>query len=267
MQAAPTSNLGKALQDLYSGLASHHIWLMLGWQELRLRYRRSVLGPLWLTVSTGALIGAMGPLYGKLFGQDLASYFPHLAVSYIVWLLIASLINESCTIFIGAEGLIKQIRLPLSLHVLRVVWKNVIVFLHHILIIVVVLAFYPPSLDWQLLLVPVAVLAIAVNAVWVGLVLGMLCARFRDMPQIVQSVVQVMFFLTPVVWRPESLGRLRWASDLNPLHHMLQIMRAPLMGMAFPLLSWVAVGLITLLGFVLALAMFARYRARIAYWV
>jgi homopolymeric O-antigen transport system permease protein len=263
----PSSGLARALKDLFSGFASYHIWLTLGWQEIRLRYRRSVLGPLWLTISTGALIGGMGPLYGSLFGQDLASYFPHLAVSFIVWILIANLINESCVVFTSAESMIKQIRLPFTLHVLRTVWKNVIIFLHHIIIIIIVLLFYPPALDWQVLLVPAGILALAVNGVWLGLVLGMLCARFRDVPQIVQSVVQVMFFLTPVIWRPESLGRLRWASDWNPLNHMLEILRAPLTGKALPLHSWAAVGLTTLAGFALALAMFARYRSRIAYWV
>jgi ABC-type polysaccharide/polyol phosphate export permease len=260
-----TGNLGNALRDLREGLAAHQVWSMLGWQEIRLRYRRSVLGPLWLTISTGALIAGMGPLYGTLFGQDLVTYVPYLAISLILWLLIASLINESCAVFTGSEGLIKQIRLPLTVHVLRMVWKNVIVFLHHALIIVVVLVVFPQPLDWTLLLAPLAVLLIAANAVWIGLLLGMLCARFRDIPPIVQSVVQIMFFLTPVIWRPEALGR--WASEVNPLHHMLELLRAPLMGRGVPELSWLVVLLITVVGFAVTIAVFARFRARVAYWV
>lgn len=264
---ASQSNLSKAVQDIVQGVLSIHVWPMLAWQEIRQRYRRSVLGPFWLTISTGALIGGMGPLYGKLFGWNLADYVPYLAVSYVIWMLLSSLINESCLAFISAEGLIKQIRMPLSIHVLRVVWKNLLVFFHNALIIVLALVFYPPPLTWQMLLLPAAILLIALNGVWMGLTLGMLCARFRDIPQIVQSVVQVAFFLTPVLWRPESLGRYLWTTNWNPLNHLLQIVRAPLIGEPGSLLSWTVVGTQTLVGFAVAVALFARYRARVAYWV
>jgi ABC-type polysaccharide/polyol phosphate export permease len=226
-----------------------------------------VLGPFWLTISTGVLIAGMGPLYGRLFGQDLSDYFPHLAVSFVVWMLLASLMNEGCTCFTVAEGFIKQARMPLTIHVLRVVWKNLIIFFHHALILFVVLAFYPPPPSWGMALLPVAILAIALNALWLGLLFGMLCARFRDIPLIMQSVVQVMFFLTPVLWKPELLGRHVWAAEWNPLNHLLEIIRAPLLGRAVPALSWYAVILMTFAGFTVTMWVFARYRARIAYWV
>lgn len=267
MAVVTQSPLAKALADIAQGVSSIHVWPMLGWQEIKQRYRRSVLGPFWLTISVGALIGGMGPLYGNLMGQKLATYFPHLAVSYIVWMLLASLMNDACTTFTIAEGLIKQIKMPLSIHVLRMVWRNIIIFLHQIPIIVIVLFFYPPPLGWGLLLVPVALLAIAANALWVGLLLGMLCARFRDIPQLVASVVQVMFFLTPVLWHPGSLGRFEWAAAWNPLNHLLEIVRAPLLGHPFPKASWAAVATLTVCGYVFTLFIFSRYRARVAYWV
>jgi ABC-type polysaccharide/polyol phosphate export permease len=166
-----------------------------------------------------------------------------------------------------AEGLIKQMSMPLTIHVLRMVWRNLIVFFHHFLIVIVVLAFFPPPPSAALLSVPLAIFAIAINAVWLSFILGTLCARFRDIPPIVQSVVQVLFFLTPVLWRPEVLGRHEWAAHVNPLHHMLEIVRAPLLGKGFPLESWLVVGLVTVVGFAVGLVLFARYRPRIAYWV
>ena len=250
-----------------TAILSIHVWPMLGWQEIRQRYRRSVLGPFWLTISIGVLIGGMGPLYSKLLGQDVGTYFPHLAVSLVVWMLLASLINETCTSFTSAEGFIKEARLPLTIHVLRVVWRNLIVFFHHCLILLLVFLVYRPPLGWGLLLLPFAILAIGVNGVWLGLLLGMLCARFRDIPLIVQSVVQVMFFLTPVLWQPSALGRHAWAADWNPLNHLLQIVRVPLLTGAVPSLSWAVVMVMTVAGFSVVTPIFARYRARIAYWV
>lgn len=267
MRPIRPSNFLLALQDLTSGVGSIYIWPMLGWQEIRQRYRRSVLGPFWLTISTGVLVVGMGPLYGRLFGQTISAYFPYLAISLVVWLLISNTINELCLAFIAAEGFIKQIKLPLTIHVLRVVWKNLIIFAHNLVIVVLVLFFYPPPATWHLLLFPVALLMLAVNALWVGMLIGMMCARFRDIPQIVGSLMQVALFLTPVMWKADMLGRNMFAAQLNPLFHFLEIVRQPLLGGGIPILSWLVVVCITICGYVIAIGAFARFRARIAYWV
>lgn len=267
MQLTRPSNLSLALQDLKSGIGSIYIWPMLGWQEIRQRYRRSVLGPFWLTLSTGILVGAMGPLYGSLLGQKLSDYFPYLAISLVVWLLISSMVNELCLAFIAAEGFIKQIKLPLTIHVLRVIWKNLIIFAHNLVIVILVLIFFPQLFSLHLLLFPVALFLLAANALWVGILLGLMCARFRDIPQIVTSLMQVALFLTPVMWKAEMLGRNIFVAKLNPLFHFLEIVRKPLLGGEIPTVSWLVVIAITCGGYLVALAVFARYRARIAYWV
>lgn len=267
MSSPTPGNLALALKDLKDGVCSIHIWPMLGWMEIVQRYRRSALGPFWLTISTGALIGGMGPLYGRLLNQDLSLYFPYLAVSFIVWMLMASLINDSCNAFIGGGGFITQLKLPLSVHILRVVWKNILIFAHNLVIVVLVLVFYPPPLTWQLLLVPLGIFMIAINGIWLGLLLGLLCTRFRDVSQIVGSLVQIMFFLTPIMWKVEMLGRFQWTAQWNPLYHFLEIVRGPLVGNALNTSSWMAVLGITVVGFSVALVTFARFRNRIAYWV
>jgi ABC-type polysaccharide/polyol phosphate export permease len=260
-------DIARAWSDLGRGAAATHVWGMLGWQEIRQRYRRSTLGPLWLTLSTGVLIASMGPLYGKLLGQDISVYFPFLAIGLIVWNLLASLVNDSCAAFIAAESLIKQINLPLSVHVLRMVWKNLIIFAHNTLIMLAVLLFFPQSWGWNIALIPLALLLIAVNGWWIGLFLGMAGARFRDISPIVASVVQIAFFLTPVLWSIDQLGRHRWAATWNPLYHFLEIVRAPLLGSAITPVSWQVVVATTFAGWMLTFALFSRYRARIAYWV
>src|SRR4030095_1787042 len=135
-------NMALAAGDLREGFTNVPVWGMLGWQEIRQRYRGSTLGPFWLTISTGAMISGMGPLYGRLFNQDISSYFPYMAVSFVIWALIAGLVNESCAAFISTESIIKQIKLPFSVYVLRLVWKNLIIFAHNFLIIVAVLLIF-----------------------------------------------------------------------------------------------------------------------------
>jgi lipopolysaccharide transport system permease protein len=262
-----SADAARAWRDLRAGLAAVHIWGMLGWQEIRLRYRRSTLGPLWLTIGTGVLVLGMGPLYGKLLGHDLTTYLPFLTVGLIVWNMLAALMNESCNAFIHAESMIKQVRLPLSLHVLRVVWKNLIMFAHNLIVLAVVLFFVPQNWGWNVLLLPLSVLIIALNAWWVGIFLGMAGARFRDISPIVASVVQIMFFLTPVLWPLEQLGRYRWAGLFNPLYHFVEIFRAPLLGRAIAPETWMVVATITVVGWLFTFLLFSRMRNRIAYWV
>ncbi|MGH8643016.1 MAG: ABC transporter permease [Gammaproteobacteria bacterium] len=267
MAVVDQNALKLALKDLFEGIHSIYIWPMLGWQDIKQRYRRSVLGPFWLTISNAALIGGMGPLYGRLLGQDINTYFAYLAVGFVIWMLIAGIINDSCNAFISAEGYIKEVRLPFTVHVLRVVWKNVLILAHNFVIVIVMVIIYARGIDWHLLLAPFGVCLIAVNGIWLGLLFGLLCARFRDIPQLVSSLLQIVFFLTPIMWRGEMLGRHQWVVQVNPIYHFLEITRAPLLAGAFPTTSWIVVGGITFAGFILTLLIFARYRARIAYWV
>jgi ABC-2 type transport system permease protein/lipopolysaccharide transport system permease protein len=259
--------LNLALKDIRDGVCSFNIWGMLGWLEIKQIYRRSTLGPMWLTISTSVLILGMGLLYGRLFNQDLSSYFPYLAVSIVLWSFISGLIIESCNSYITAEGFIKELKLPYTVHVLRVVWRLLIVLAHNFVIVVLVLGYFRPPWGWELLLAPVAMLLIAINGLWLGILMGLLSARFRDIPLIVTSVVQIAFFLTPIFWKPSMLGGYRWIADLNPLFIFLEIVRAPLLGEPVRGYLWVAAFVVTVVGFSVTLLLFSRYRARIAYWV
>jgi ABC-2 type transport system permease protein/lipopolysaccharide transport system permease protein len=264
---AQPSKLSKALKDLREGILSIHIWPMMALQEIRQRYRRSMLGPLWLTITTAAMLAAMGPIYAKLLNQRAGNYFVYLAVSFVSWSLLASLINESCNAFIIAEGYIKDTKLPLSIHALRCVWRNLIVFAHNFLIIVLVVAWNRPGDATLYLLFPLGLFVMAINGLWLAILFGLLGARFRDIPQTVATVVQVAFFLTPVMWRIEMLGENRWIAEFNPLYHLLEVIRAPLLGTHPSALSWEIVILITVVGFLATLTLFSRFRGRIAYWV
>jgi ABC-type polysaccharide/polyol phosphate export permease len=262
------SDLSKAQLDLLGGLAKAPLWWSLAWQDTKQRYRRSFLGPFWITVSTGVFVGAMGPLYGALLGQDVTTYLQHVAISFIIWTFISSSINESGTAFIGAEGYIKQIALPLSVHILRLLSKNVLMLAHNALIIVLVLIFLPPAHWGSLWLLPFGLLLVLGNLFWIALLLAVLSARFRDIPQIVASVVQVAFFLSPIIWKADMLGpKNRFVADFNPLYHFIEVIRAPLLGQPIHAVSWIVTASLLVLGSIAAFLIFARLRARVPYWL
>lgn len=258
----------KASLDLKQGLAMYPLWWALAWQDTKQRYRRSVLGPFWITASTGVMVGAMGPLYGALLGQDVGSYTQHLAVSLILWMFISTSVNEAGTVFVGAEGYIKQVALPLSIYVYRMLAKNLVMLAHNLVIVVVVLAFLPPASLSTIWLAPVGLALVIANLLWIVLLLGMLGARFRDIPQLVANIVQVAFFLSPIIWKADMLSpKARFVVDFNPLYHFIEIVRAPLLGEPIRALSWlVTVGLL-LAGCALTYYAFVRLRARVPYWL
>ena len=265
-ESAP-SQASLALLDLVQGARARHLWGLLGWQDIRRRYRRSVLGPFWLTISMGMLVAALGTLYGMLLRVELADYAPFLALGFIVWTLISAVITEGCNVFISAGTVIKQVGLPLSVHVYRLLWCNLLILFHNAVIFVIVAAIFGVWPGWTGLLALPGLALLCLNCIWAGLFLGIVSARFRDVPPIVASVVRILFFVTPIIWMPELMPGRAFVLDFNPFFHLVELVRAPLLGKAPGMLSWVAVLGIALVGWIVTFEFFRRYRWRIAYWV
>ena len=159
---------GAAWKDLRQGFQQRELWLVLGWQDIKQRYRRSTLGPLWITVATGVMAIALGLLYSMLFQQDLATFLPHVAVGLIIWGFISGCIKEGAEVFIDNEGLIKQLPSALSVHVYRLVWKQFLFLLHNLVIWLALLVIFRPALGWEVLLVIPAMLLILLNGIILG---------------------------------------------------------------------------------------------------
>lgn len=261
------SDAARAWDDLLEGARRWRLWSRLGWHDIRKRYRRSVLGPFWLTLSMAVLVGSLGLIYGTLFRLELEGYLPFLAVGLATWTFIASFLNEGCIGFIEMEPLIKNVRIPMSLHVLRALWRNLIIYGHNIVIFAVVALIFGIWPGAAGLLAVAGLALLLVNAGWIMLLLGMICTRFRDVPPIVGSVIQLLFFVTPVMWKPELLGDRRYLMVLNPFYHLLEVIRAPLLGEVPGWESWVAGLLFAVAGWAFTFACFTRFRKRIAYWL
>ena len=257
-----------ALDDVVQGVLRWEMWGTFGWHDIKQRYRRSVLGPFWLTLSTGVMVAALGMVYATIFRMPLETYLPFLAVGLIVWTLLSTIVTEGCQAFIAAEQVIKQIRLPLTAHACRVIWRNLIIFGHNLVIVVVVLLWFGRSPNaWQLALLAPAMLLLVLNSLWVILLIGLLSARFRDVPLLIGSLLQIAFFVTPIIWHPDLIPGRNMIVDWNPLYHYLELVRAPLLGEAPEPRSWLVVVVLTAAGWLLTFLLFRKYRGRIALWV
>lgn len=262
-----TSQAAIALLDLVEGARTSHLWGLLGWQDIRRRYRRSIIGPFWLTISMGVLVAVLSTLYGALLKVEIAEYAPFVALGFIVWAMISALITDGCAAFTSAESMIKQVDLPLSVHVYRMVWRNILIFCHNAAIFVAVAIIFSIWPGWAGLLVVPGLILLCLNGLWMGLLFGLVSARFRDVPPIMDSIVRIAFFVTPIIWMPELLPGRAVLLDLNPFYHFLELVRAPLLGQTPELASWLAVVGIMVAGWLATFALFCHYRGRIAYWI
>jgi len=259
-----------AYQDFAQGLSQWRIWLLLAYQDIKLRYRRSILGPFWITLSMAITVYSMGFLYAHLFKIDMRQYYPFLVAGMLAWSLISTVIIELTDTFIVYDGLIKQIKLPYSLYIHRVAARNIIIFFHNLLVMIPVLVIFHDSIKvnfYTLLLIP-NLLLIYINIFTFGMILAIIGARYRDISQIIKSLIQVAFFVTPVMWNPIVLPlQYQKMIHLNPFYIFVELLRAPLIG-APNSLSIIAIALfITVIGTSICALMFARYRGRIIYWL
>ncbi|MFI6100747.1 ABC transporter permease [Lentzea sp. NPDC051213] len=290
--AVPSRSFKRAFADVREAWDHRELWGHLGWQDIKQRYRRSVIGPLWITISMGTTALALGLLYSVLFDTNVPTFLPYVTVGFIVWNFILGCITEGTDVFIANEGLIKHLPAPITVHVLRMVWRQALFLVHNLVVYVVVLAIFftslnhqyqisdngpeHPGLSWTIVLAVPGFVLLAVNAVWIALLFGVISTRFRDIPPVVNSFINLVFFMTPIVWDAGVLQKVTgggsndWRiliAELNPVYHFVEIVRAPLLGHRVDWHHWAIVGGFTVLGWVLALVILRNYRARVSYWV
>lgn len=273
-EPSQSKTLRAAWADLVRGFNQHELWLQLGWQDIKQRYRRSVLGPLWITIATGVMALALGLLYSLLFKIPVADFLPHVTVGLIMWGFISGCIKEGSEVFITNEGLIKQLPSALSVHVYRLVWKQTLFLAHNLVIWLILMLIFPRPLGWDILLAIPALALLVINGVWVSMFFGIVATRYRDVSPLLESLTQLLFYVTPIVWMTRTLqdqggaisSRARIA-ELNPLYHYMEVIRAPLIGADLPAYHWWIVIGCTVAGTLLALLAMKQWRFRVSYWV
>jgi lipopolysaccharide transport system permease protein len=257
----------QVIDDLLATVRLRRLCWTLGWLDIKGRYRGSLLGPLWLTLSTAVMVAALGILYSTLFRIDLRSYLPFLALSLILWNFVQTLVTEGCTCFTQAEGMIRSVRMPYSLYAARIIIRNVLVLAHNVIVIAVVYLLFGiwPGLA-GLIALP-ALLLWLVDSLAVCMLLGALCARFRDVPPIVGSLMQIAFFVSPIIWKPELIEHGARFLPLNPFYSLFEIVRAPLLGEIPGWGVWACAILYSAALGAAAWSLFLRVRSRLAFWL
>lgn len=256
-----------AAADIWSGLKQVRTWWLLGRNDVMLKYRRSFIGPLWITLTLIVFAFSMGLLYGQVFNQPFAEYVTYLVCGLTVWYLLQAYILESSSLVIEAGPILQNMPIKLSVFAARVVVRNIIIFMHNLLACAFVLLVLRNDITITVLYILPALLIYAAFGFGLCLLFGPISARYRDIPPAIASITQLLFFLSPIIWPPTLINPTTPAIRFNPLFHLIELARAPLLGHAPTNENWAfamaATAFILLLGYL----SYSLTRHRIFYWL
>jgi len=259
--------ISAARREIFEAALKSPLWMMLGWNDIRQRYRRSVLGPFWITISMAVFISVLGLIYSKIFSIEIKTYLPFLTAGYVIWGFISQTINESSGAFQEGDRIIKQIRLPYGLYVFRVVWRNIIIFAHTIVIFVPVALVFNVRPGAMIILAVPGFILLCLNLIWISAALAVIATRYRDIVQVVATAVQIALFATPIMWPISTLGESTWIANINPLYHFIDLVRGPLIGQLPALHSWAISTAIACIGSLIAVVLLRRASQRLVFWL
>lgn len=258
-----------ALQDIVSGLRAWQAWVFLSWSQVRSSYRRTILGPWWISLQRAIFFAGISLLFGVLLAQDMKNFVPYVAVGFAVFQFLVTSINSATTVYTGRAGEILTSSLSLSSFSLRSVAANIIQLAHDAVVIAVVFVIFGVRITEYIFLLPIAIILLIFNAFAVSLWLGAVATRYRDVPPLVISMTSVLFFFTPIFWRIEDLSieQRSAITAWNPLTYFVEITRNSLLGIPPNKIYWMVVFLITFANAICALIVFTKTRLQITYWV
>jgi lipopolysaccharide transport system permease protein len=258
----------RAAGELFLGLADVRVWALLAIDDIQSRYRRTALGPFWLTLSHAAMISGMALVFSAINGQPLDEFFVYIAAGLTLWSFLAASITEGANVFVAGKDLILTQRLPTSVHAFRGMAAQVIVFFHCIIVYALALLFaHNPLNENTWLAIPGMALLIVAAMGW-SIPLGLLGARFRDLGPTLASAMGLLFFLTPIIWQRAQLNApYAHLFDLNPMYHLMEIVRAPLLGVAPTELNWTVSLCVAGAAWIIAIVSYAVWRRQLTYWL
>jgi len=253
--------------DIAQGLQRLSMAFFFAWGDTKARYRRSVLGPFWMVLSTAVSVAGLGFLWSMLLKDDPIKLVPSLTVGLVVWQFISGCILEAPTVFSRNAHFIRNIKIPFFIFPMQLVMRQLINFGHNAVVVLVVVIYFAPTLHLNQLLVIPGLLLVLGNLCWIIVLIAMLGSRFRDFEQIIGAVMPLMFFLSPVIYRPSQLSFGQQIVWLNPFSYFITLIRDPISGNVPPIFVYQVAIVALLVGTVFTVYQFGKQRKNISFWV
>lgn len=244
------------------------MWAYLGWTDVLARYRRTILGPIWNVLITLFMISALAVVYSTVFSLDLDVFFPFVCSGIIIWQFISGFLIDVSAAYSSYKSILMSRRVPLFLVIVRILSRNLILFLHNVIIAIAVVVLYKGLDLGSLIYFIFGFVHVVAFLFCSGVILAFLCARYADFAQLIVSAIGMLFLITPVLWDKKLLiGKMIWLADSNPLAHAVAVLRDPLLYTSFPLHAHVMLSLFVLTFACVAKILYVNYERKVMMWL
>jgi ABC-type polysaccharide/polyol phosphate export permease len=260
--------LGGFFSDLAAGLSMVDLWRTFAWDEIQQRYRRSMLGVIWIVIAYAVFVTGVSLFFSGFAGTEPIYFVLYVGIGYTAFTFLSGNIVDGCQVFTGSATWIKSLALPYSVHVYRSLFRSIFTMALQLIVVVPILIYSGWRPTTLTLMILPALAIYLITAVPVQYFFGLLAARFRDVNHLVTSITRLLIFVTPILWMREGLTGLRArVADFNPLTHYIEIFRSPLLGAEPRVSSWIIVLSLTALAWVAAAVTASLMRRRLPYWI
>ena len=257
------------MMDILTIFKESSKWIYLGYHDIYLKYSRSFLGPWWSVLTVTVILGFLSSVWSQIFDISLMSYLPHLIICYIFWLWISSTLLDLSNFIIDQSSLISQIKISHWVLLMRVFFRNTLILLHNSLIIV--LMFIVLKMQIDLISFAKLIVIFFISSIFLisnGMLLAILVTRFRDFLPIVSTVINLIFFITPIIWDEKILNKNIFILDINPIYWILNLIESSLIERLSMNYSYlINLILVTLISLILSILVHKIYRSKIIHWL
>ncbi len=258
-----------ALEDLKQSIQSPAAWWVISKQQVLSKYRRTILGPWWITLQRLFFISGLSLLFGTLLGREIADFIPYVAIGFIVFSVLVSSLNTSATLITANISVLKNSAMPVSILNFRFISTTLIQLGHDLVAVAITLLVLHRDWSEAAFSSVLGLALVLINAFAISFWVAPLAARFRDLAPLIQTLSSVFMFITPIFWYPDDLAasQRNLLTAWNPFAYLLEIVRSPILGDAVSPLSWISAISFTLFNLALGFYAFSFSRQRLRYWV
>ena len=257
---------------ILDSILKFRVWFFLGNQEIKARYKRSIIGPLWITLGTLFVLVVIGPVYSIILGQNSDQYIVYLSSGLIYWILFASTLNSCCQSLINSASIIASRNVPPLIFVLKDIYRELIIFLHNFPLIMIVYFYNIFYLDNEIIYINFILIFISLVLTIFFLfclcsLIAILCLRYRDLISLITNLVTILFFLTPVIWSPGLIGKNFDWLEFNIANKLLKIFRDPILGYNIDLSLYLEVLLYDVGLLIVLILVVRKVKNKLVFWI
>lgn len=257
----------RAVQDWAAALRMWRLWTVLGMEDLSDRYRRTAFGVSWVVTSFALFVYVKVMIFGQIANVPFREFALFVTLGFGLWTYINSVVLDCCIAYSASTHWMLGTNIPYPVFFLQVIFRNWLVFMMIMLVVAAVLAWQGIEFTSSVYTVVAALVIYAVTPAWLAAILAPLCARYRDVMHAMQTIMRLMFFVTPIIWMPVPGTGLAVIAKYNVFTHFIEIIRQPLIHGVVPLDSWLVVLIVNAAGLLLGFGSYAVTRNRVAFWL